>query len=159
MKLVGDIDLELAEHAPESREMLRVDPLPGEAQNAMGAERPQDAPEVILGDGTGQIDIVDAGAQRAAAGSDFHLPLALVTVLALDRSAFSHHVELARSQTVARKRDIRVLSLRQALSAIKLRPNAGLTRPRAHFLMAGNDLPPQADNHHLCAEMGGMPWQ
>jgi NitT/TauT family transport system substrate-binding protein len=118
MKLVGDIDLELAEHAPESCEMLRVDPLPGEAQNAMGAERPQDAPEVVLADGTGQIDVFDAGAQRAAAGSDLHLPLALVTVLALDCRAFSHHVELAQSETVARKRNIRVLSRRQALSAI-----------------------------------------
>jgi hypothetical protein len=51
--------------------MLRVDLLPGEAQNAMGAERPQNAPEVILGDGTSQIDIFDSGAQRAPPGLIF----------------------------------------------------------------------------------------
>src|SRR5215831_6182137 len=48
VELIGDVDLELAEHAPEARKLLRLEPLLGKAQHAALAERPQDLLEVAV---------------------------------------------------------------------------------------------------------------
>jgi hypothetical protein len=72
VELIGDVDLELAEHAPEARELLRLEPLLGKAQHAALAERPQDLPEVALRNRLGEVHALDPGAQCPTAGMDLH---------------------------------------------------------------------------------------
>src|SRR5262245_19284054 len=72
VELIGDVDLELAEHAPETRKLLGLEPLLGKAQNAALAERPQDLLDVALRDRLGQVHALDAGAQCPTAGMDLH---------------------------------------------------------------------------------------
>src|SRR3989442_8476368 len=73
VELIGDVDLELAEHAPEARKFRGLEPLLGKAQHAMLAERPQDLLEVAVRDRLGQIHPLDAGAQCLTAGMDVHV--------------------------------------------------------------------------------------
>jgi hypothetical protein len=61
VKRVGDVDLELAEPAPEGDQVLRLQKLPGKAQHPVFAQGPQDAPEVVLGKGLSQIHSVGFG--------------------------------------------------------------------------------------------------
>ena len=72
MKLIGDVDLELAEHAPEAGERVGVEPLLGEAQHAMRAERAQDLLERAVGERLGQVHALDPRAQ-CLAGMDPHV--------------------------------------------------------------------------------------
>src|SRR5258707_8809534 len=71
--LIGDVDLELAEHAPEARKFRGLEPLLGKAQRAMLAERPQDLLEVAVRNRLGQIHPLDAGAQCLTTGMDVHV--------------------------------------------------------------------------------------
>jgi hypothetical protein len=72
VKLIGDVDLELAEHAAEARELCGLEPLPREAQHAVRAERPKHLLEVAVRDRLRQVHTLDPGAQCLAAGVDFH---------------------------------------------------------------------------------------
>jgi hypothetical protein len=82
VELIGDVDLELAEHAPEAGKFRRLEPLLGEAQHAMFAERPQDQLEIVVRDRLSQIHVLYAGAQCPAAGIDLHALLAFPIVVA-----------------------------------------------------------------------------
>src|SRR5262249_15380264 len=72
VKLIGDVDFELAEHAAEARELFGLEPLPREAQHAVLAERPKHLLEVAVRDRLRQVHPLDPGAQCLAAGMDFH---------------------------------------------------------------------------------------
>ena len=71
VELIGDVDLQVAEHAPEAGELRGLEPLPGEAEHAMLAERAQDLFERFVGDGLGQVHALDLRAQRLA-GMNLH---------------------------------------------------------------------------------------
>jgi hypothetical protein len=76
VELIGDVDLQFAEHAPEARELRRLELLPGEAEHAMLAERTQDPLERFVRDRLGKVHALDP-APIALPGSIFMSTLKL----------------------------------------------------------------------------------
>ncbi|WZB74691.1 hypothetical protein WJ972_30350 [Achromobacter insuavis] len=68
---VGDVHFQRAEAPGERFQVRRLQRLLREADHAMAAQRRLDGAVVGLGQGLGQVDIQDAGAQRAPPATIF----------------------------------------------------------------------------------------
>ena len=85
VELIGDVDLQFAEHAPEADELRRLELLSGEAEHAMLAERTQDPLERFVRDRLGKVHALDPCA-HCLAGINLHVHAQAWTSVARDGS-------------------------------------------------------------------------
>src|SRR5262245_59646113 len=74
VELIGDIDFELTEAAPDTRECLGFDLLPWEAQHAELTKRAQNLLEVGIRYRRRQVEVFDRSAEGLPARLDLHAP-------------------------------------------------------------------------------------